>query len=107
MVDCRCYQPPFDFRDYHQKELGNDSAGAEVTLDCCRSCGQHWLKRLIEEAHHSRSGRWWRLPVNTEQANSLTANGARSVIENADWCFIGGSGVSGSIRKVERPILVL
>ena len=103
---CKCATPPFWYLDYETAELGDDEHCAEVTLDTCKHCGQVWLKYLIEEAHFSRSGRWWRIALSDEQLSQVTAGNARELIEHQAWAFVGGSYFDSPGRKVDAPIHV-
>ena len=76
---CRCSSPPFSANLFVRIELGLDDRHAEVSLDTCVECGQLWLHFLIEEEHHSRSGRWWRVPLNSPGEISLP--NARTFLE--------------------------
>ena len=59
---------------------------------------------LIEEEHYTKSGRWWRAPVEPEKLSSITADNAKQFIESLDWCFIGGSYYDGKIQIAKKPI---
>ena len=101
---CKCEEPPFFYFDYHTVDLGVGANYASVNIDTCKKCGKKWLKVLIEEEHYSRSGRWWRAPVEPERVSSITPETATQFIESLEWCFVGGSYYDGKIQKVNGPI---
>ena len=87
-------------------DLGVDFNYGEVSINTCKKCKTKWLKYLIEEEHYTKSGRWWRVPIDISIANSLTAENAKELLESLDWSFIGGSYYDGKIRKIEKPIKI-
>lgn len=104
---CNCNKPPFYYLDYNSIYLGTDDNYADITIDTCKNCGKKWLKYLIEEEHYTKSGRWWRAPIDSSIVNILTAENSKELIESLDWCFVGGSYYDGNIHKEERPIKVI
>ena len=106
MKTCKCETPPFYYADFHSAELGVGSHYADVTIQTCKKCGKKWLKFLIEEEHYTKSGRWWRAPVEPEKLSSITAENAKQFIESLDWCFVGGSYYDGKIQIEKRPIKI-
>jgi len=60
---CNCRKPPFHFPGFTVLELGEDLSGASISVATCKKCGAKWLNYLIEEPHHTGSGRWWRVPL--------------------------------------------
>lgn len=106
MANCVCRTPPFHYTLYDTVELGEDARGAEVSLSTCKSCGQAWLRYLIEEPHYSRSGRWWQVAVPTDRAAAVTAAMAREFIEAQGEGFVGGSYFNSTGRSVAAPIRI-
>ena len=106
-TNCKCETPPFLFSDYVEKEIGTDSLGAEVSLHQCKCCGQTWLKYLREEAHYTKSGRWWRTAVPPEVCASVTVEMARPYIEHQPWCFVGGSYFDSTGKLQSSPIKIV
>lgn len=105
-MDCRCTQPPFRSSEFQLRHLGVDAHWGEVSVQTCRQCQRSWLNYLIEEEHHSRSGRWWRAPLPAAAAADLDAAGARAFIEHCSWCFVGGSWLDSSGMRVSAPIRI-
>jgi hypothetical protein len=106
MTICSCDKPPFQYLEYDTESLGYDSDFGEVSVDTCKKCNKQWLKYLIEEEHYSKSGRWWRIPIKNINNKKLTVKDAKSFIESAEWCFIGGSYYEGKISKITAPIKI-
>jgi hypothetical protein len=79
--NCQCNKPPFHYESFNTSSLGEDALGAEITIDSCKTCGQLWLKLLIDEPHYSKSGRWWRVVLSAENAETLAARDVRQYIE--------------------------
>jgi hypothetical protein len=91
---CICGHPPFHFSDYESRELGEDSASEDVTtvsIEKCKHCGRYWLRYLLEQPEFSKSGRWWRVPIDSSNAETIEADDARSYIEQQVEGFVGGS----------------
>jgi hypothetical protein len=101
---CKCQSPPFCFSDYSVKQFGEDSTGANVSIETCLHCGRKWLKYIIEEPHYSQSGRWWRVLIATETVPSVSAHAARSYIEAQTEVFRGGSYFRTSGEKILGPL---
>ena len=106
MMFCECQTPPFHFTGFDTVGLGDDAQGAEVSLLTCRRCGLVWLKYLIEEPHHSNSGRWWRVIVPKEQRDNLSIHNAREFVQRQQDGFVGGSYFSSTGMRCYAPINV-
>ncbi|MDD5285970.1 MAG: hypothetical protein PHD54_08930 [Desulfuromonadaceae bacterium] len=106
-TNCKCETPPFHFLDFDQEVVGEERYGAEVFLEKCAVCGRTWLKYLVEEPHYSRSGRWWRVPVQSDQIAIISAETARAFIERQPWCFVGGSYFDSTGHLVRAPIKIV
>ena len=63
-----------------------------------------WLEYLVEEPHHSHSGRWWRVEVSPTDYGALSAATARTVVERAAKGFAGGSYFDSRGFEVTAPI---
>jgi hypothetical protein len=100
---CRCRRPPFHYQDYERAVLGDDRHWAEVSVDRCKFCGTYWLKYLIEEAHHTASGRWWRVILPESDRDSIQAEDARAFIERQASGFYGGSHFASRGDVFNRP----
>ena len=82
-----------------------DPFHAEVSIDTCKRCGTPWLVYLIEQEHHTGSGRWWRVALSSEMGKGPTVAEARSIVEQASWCFVGGSFYNSRGHRVNAPIV--
>ncbi len=102
-LKCRCEKPPFSHLDYESSELGEDSSGAEVSIEMCKKCGVSWLKYFIEEPHYSGSGRWWIVKLSTASISTLEA---KEYIQSQAWCFVGGSFHNSAGKKLNAPITI-
>jgi hypothetical protein len=101
MVECRCMNPPLDFRDYDTESLGVDETNGrfgEVEVETCKACGARWLRYFVEYEAFSGSGRWYRGLVSPDVLSGLTPSQAPAVLEGLPWYFYGGSyfGTTGS-----------
>lgn len=103
---CCCRQPPFRFADYDTVDLGEDSRGAEVSLSTCKSCAAIWLTYRIDEPHHHRSGRWWRVEITARDADAMSAAAARDRVERSHQGFAGGSFFDSQGHAITAPIRV-
>lgn len=106
MTECTCQNPPFYYLDFDEIDLGWDPRYGEVSIQTCKKCGTKWVKYLIEEEHHSKSGRWWRAQISNEDNLALTAGNAKEYVERQEWCFVGGSFYEVGIHKIMKPIKV-
>ena len=104
---CTCQSPPFSYLDFDVTDLGQDPGYGEVSIQRCRKCGARWVKYLIEEEHHAQSGRWWRVPISSEDSLAVTAENALAYVERQEWCFVGGSFHKGGIHILVSPIKVV
>ena len=77
---------------------------AEITLLTCPVCGQRWLHYLFEIEAFTASGRWYLGAIQAEQAESLTAQDARAILESLGWYFYGGSYYAGRSGKTSGRI---
>jgi hypothetical protein len=100
---CRCLDSPgSSLQD--DRNLGMDRNFAEVSLCVCGSCGRHWIRYYYEVEAFSKSGRWYLGPISSEQAAFVTADQARSTLEQLDWYFYGGSYYGGETGRSSGPI---
>lgn len=100
---CKCEEPPFNYLDYKSFNLGEDKNGAEVSINKCNECGTSWVNYLIEEAHYSNSGRWWRAKLNV---SDMKIDEAKTYIQTQKWCFIGGSFHNSTGKMLHAPIKI-
>jgi hypothetical protein len=103
---CTCSKLPFNFMHFKTVALGEDSFGAEITINTCKKCGLAWLKYLIEEPHYSRSGRWWMTALPTQGSSGLSVANARQYIERQAECFAGGSYFKSTGHHISAPIKI-
>ena len=109
MSDCRCLHPPFASRDFDSVPVGVDESGgrfAEVSIETCRSCGQRWLRYLVEHEAFPKSGRWYRGLVAEETARTITPETALGVLEGLPWRFAGGSFFGSTGFRTSDPVLL-
>jgi hypothetical protein len=104
-LTCACAEPPFHYLNFERVALGMDPFHAEVSIDTCKRCGTPWLVYLIEQEHHTGSGRWWRVALSSEMGKGPTVAEARSIVEQASWCFVGGSFYNSTGHRVNAPIV--
>ncbi len=93
-VACRCFEPPFHYADFESRAVGVDETDgrfAEVTVERCCQCGQHWLRYFYEHEAFSRSGRWYRALLTPDEVASVTVASAVALLSARDWHFRGGS----------------
>ncbi len=101
--NCICENPPFHYLNYEKLKCATDPFGAQITLEKCKNCGNIWLVYLIEEPHYSRSGRWWRIKL---ISNDINVESARSHIENSKYCFVGGTYFQSTGKRATAPIKI-
>ena len=101
---CSCRRPPFQYTDYDTEHSGEDNHGADIAVSTCKACGSVWLKYLVEEPHHSRSGRWWRVELPADAAKGVSAASARGLIECSAEGFAGGSYYDSQGHAISAPI---
>jgi hypothetical protein len=90
MTECRCYAPPFDYRDFTSREIGVDH-GAEVSVVTCNSCGTRWLHYFFENESFTASGRWYRGLLAAPEQSMVTPATAIAYLGSLPWHFAGGS----------------
>jgi len=104
---CRCNTPPIDHRDFESRELGIDETRgrfAEVGIERCRHCGQHWLRYRYEIEGISRSGRWYRGAIEPAQAESVTPAAALNMLSRLAWYLYGGSYFGSTGMRSDTPL---
>lgn len=109
MSECKCSRPPFDYRDYDSRFVGEDETNnryAAVTVETCRFCGARWLNYLVEIEEFTRSGRWYRALVSETLSLGITPETAVATIANAEICFAGGSYFGSTGVPHRGPIQV-
>lgn len=100
---CGCLGSPHH-RRLVEKELGSDKHYAEIALLSCPLCGRRWLRYFYEIEAFTSSGRWYLGLLNSEQTEQLTEENARSIMEQLDWYFFGGSYYQGKAGKTSGKI---
>jgi hypothetical protein len=108
MSDCRCFNPPFNYRDYDESPVGVDTTNGRygrVTLKTCKHCGTKWLHYFVEYEAFTASGRWFCGLISDAAAATITPDSAIAYLEQLPWHFVGGSyyqsqgmRASGAIR---------
>lgn len=86
--------------------LGMDENYSEVSIAKCLNCGQHWLHYFYENEAFSGSGRWYQGAISAQQALSLDVNEAKSILEELQWYFYGGSYFYGKTGKASGKITI-
>jgi hypothetical protein len=100
---CPCFTNPLEFLEPFQ-ELGMDRHFAEVSVLVCRECGQYWLRYFYELEAFTGSGSWYLGPITAQQRSTLTAENAKSVLEELDWYVYGGSYFHGRSGRTSGPV---
>lgn len=101
--ECDCFAAPQAHRAT-LKWLGMDGQYAEVSILVCERCGQHWLKLLDELEGFTASGRWYMGGITAEQAEQVSADQAKAMLEGLEWYFYGGSYYGGLTGKTAGKI---
>ncbi|MDJ1492743.1 hypothetical protein QNI19_07355 [Cytophagaceae bacterium DM2B3-1] len=94
---CKCFIPPFYFKDYTETYLGQDNTHgryADVTLCTCIHCGTKWLHYLVEYEAFSQSGRWYKGIITDKELPQIDPENAVVYLENLEWYIYGGSWFS-------------
>lgn len=81
------------------KSLGMDRHFGEVTLEICALCGKYWLHYLYENEGISKSGRWYRCPINLVDIQKITADEALARLEQSSETYCGGSYFDGKVGR--------
>jgi hypothetical protein len=79
---------------------------ADVSILCCQTCKQHWLRYFYEIEAFTASGRWYLGAIRREQLSNLTADNAKSYLEKLDWYYYGGSYFGGRSGKSSGQIIL-
>ena len=102
---CACFSTPHqDLSNY--SELGLDKSFAEVSVLVCRRCAQHWLRYFYELEAFTASGRWYLGAITRAQLSVLNADNAKSILEELDWYYYGGSYYGGQSGKTSGEIIL-
>lgn len=86
---CQC-TTKYPFQNATVQDLGLDSDFAEVSVERCKVCGQYWLRYFYENEAFSRSARWYLGAIESSEAESVTIQSARAVLESLGSYFQGG-----------------
>ena len=93
-IDCTCYRPPFDYRDFTSASIGIDETKGrfgDVSIETCLKCGTKWLRYFVEYEAFTASGRWFRAPIMDAEVATITPESAVALLEQKEWHFVGGS----------------
>jgi hypothetical protein len=107
MPDCRCYNPPFDFRDFNSEPIGIDTINGrfgEASVQICKYCGARWLHYLVEYEAVPLSGRWFRGLISDPDLAALTPQDVIPYLERQPWYFVGGSYFSSIGQRCSGKI---
>jgi hypothetical protein len=100
-------RPPLTSTDFERRYLGVDATGgrfADVSIDCCRHCGQRWLEYFYEIEAFSRSGRWYRGAITAAQAGAVTPETAPAVLAALPWHLYGGRHFDSTGSRRDAPL---
>lgn len=88
--DCQCTNG--DFRKLtNVRNIGYDKSHSKICLEQCAICGTYWLQFAHDEPGFTGSDLWYRLAVKTDQLDEINEDNARTLFENSDWYWAGGS----------------
>jgi hypothetical protein len=94
MSECRCHNPPFDYRGFVSTPIGIDMTNGrygEVSSKKCVLCGTKWLHYFVEYEAFTASSRWFQALISDEALATLTPEQAVPFLEQQPWYFLGGS----------------
>ena len=106
---CRCLDPQCRFDAFDRIEIGVDETNGRfgsVELYRCKACERCWLRYHVEYESFSRSGRWFRGLITTEQATSVTPENAAALLASLPWHFYGGSYFDTPGKQGSGPVAV-
>jgi len=89
-----------------ESDLGMDANLAEVSLLVCPLCSRRWLRYFYEMEAFTGSGRWYLGTITVKQAKQFTTEDAKTILENLDWYYYGGSYYMGHTGKTRGKILL-
>ena len=91
-----------------EKYLGEDPQRgrfADVHLRVCPTCNAHWIHYYFIYEAYTGSGRWYEGQITAEQAHSVTAATAATLLESLESYRAGGSYFDGKIHWRSGPLL--
>ncbi|MDX9844864.1 MAG: hypothetical protein RBT42_14045 [Aquabacterium sp.] len=97
---CDCRSPNNEVHWQDWRDLGMTDRYWELSFMRCRGCGAPWLRAFLEYEAFSRSGRYYRAPVEEAALPGLTPDAALTLIEAAPFKIAGGSRFDGQERVV-------
>jgi hypothetical protein len=77
-----------------ESDVGITDDGWDITRMTCTSCGTAWLRAYRGQDMYPRAGRYFRVPVKSQQIENLTASAALQLIESSELRLVGGSRYS-------------
>lgn len=92
---CDCQSPINEVQFQGRHEIGMTDRFWEVSVMKCCNCGAPWLRAFLEYEAFSRSGRYYRAPVQEADLAGLTPDAALGLIETAPFKIAGGSRFDG------------
>ncbi len=101
--DCGCLDSPGKGLVI-ERELGMDHNFAEVSLLICPRCSRRWLRYFYEVEAFTGSGRWYLGVISEKQAVRIDVDNAKTILENLDWYYYGGSYFRGKVGKTRGRI---
>lgn len=104
---CLCNKMPIKHENFESKHIGIDETDgryAEVRIDQCKHCRQHWLHYQFEIEGISNSGQWYRGKISKEVSSSIKPELAIEEINNLESHYFGGSYFSSTGEKSRTKI---
>jgi hypothetical protein len=105
LESCACFAGQFD-QLILAKDLGLDSWFAEVSVQVCANCGQHWLRYFYESEAFTRSGRWYLGAITQELLTAISVEHSKGTLEGLQWYFYGGSYYEGRRGRTSGEIML-
>ena len=77
-----------------------------ISVLVCQSCGQYWLRYFYEHEAFTASGRWYLGAISPTELATLTSDNAKSLLEELDQYYYGGSYYYGQCGKAAGEIIL-
>jgi hypothetical protein len=100
-LPCPCHRPGSKAQLSQEWDIGLTDDGWDITGMICTRCGTPWLCAYFWEEQFPRVGRYFRVPVDVEQIEPLTASAALQLVESSELRLVGGSRYS-SVECVDE-----
>ena len=106
---CKCFRPPRSYFDFTIYSVGTDETNGrfgEVTIEKCKKCSTLWLCYSVEYEAFSRSGRWYRGVITSEETLKITPENSVDYLKSLDWYLYGGSYFDSSGKRGSGNVFV-